>query len=214
VTAEIEGFGQTLQAQARTILAGLPAGDPAPALRQRIRLVSARHPGVAFSLLDRGRVLASAGGAPATVPAWLKEQGFSGLVEVENGERLRTAWTEGGRTLFLEVPVDASLFADLEGRMGIHLLTSGGRVSRTSDSKGLRIEVQDDESSPIVLEERRSGFAFVATPERVDWATGERELDALTFQFQPWELVRRSRAASTWRTCSWSPSPRWAASSS
>jgi serine phosphatase RsbU (regulator of sigma subunit) len=194
VTAEVDGVGQTLQAQARAILAGLPATDPTSALKERLRLVSARHPGLAFSFLERGRVLASAGGAPMTVPAWLKEQGFSGLVKVENGERLRTVWTERERTLILEVPVAGSLFADLERRMGIHFLTSGGQVSPL-DSKGPRIEVRDEKSVPIELQQR-SGFAFAATPERVDWATGERELDALTFQFQPWELVRRLQPGS------------------
>jgi serine phosphatase RsbU (regulator of sigma subunit) len=196
VTAEIDGIGQTLQAQARASLAGLPATDAAPALRERLRLVTSRHPGLAFSFLERGRVVASAGGAPEGLPAWWKEAGFVGLVEAEKGERLRTAWREGERTLFLEVPVDAALFADLERRMGIHLLTSGGRISRTDTSKGIHIEVRDEKSLPFSLEERRSGFAFVATPERVDWKTGERELDALTFQFQPWELVRRLQPGS------------------
>jgi serine phosphatase RsbU (regulator of sigma subunit) len=198
VTAEIDGVGHTLQAQARATLAGLPARDPAPALRERLRLVSARHPGLAFSFLERGRVLDSAGGAPESVPAWWKGPGFAGLVMEEGGERerVRTAWTEGERTLFLEVPVDAALFADLERRMGIHLLTSGGRVSRVADSNGLRIEVHDEKSLPLDLQGARSGFAFVATPERVDWKTGERELDALTFQFQPWELVRRLQPGS------------------
>jgi serine phosphatase RsbU (regulator of sigma subunit) len=196
VTAEIDAIGQTLQAQARASLAALPAADPTQALRERLRLVAARHPGLSFSFLVRGKVLASSGGAPESVPVWLKGPGFVGLVSTEKGERLRTSWTEGERTLFLEVPVDASLFADLERRMGIHLLTSGGGVSRPPDSKSIRIEVHDEKSAPIELEQRRSGFAFVATPERVDWGTGERELDALTFQFQPWELVRRLQPGS------------------
>jgi serine phosphatase RsbU (regulator of sigma subunit) len=196
VTAEIDGIGQTLQAQARASLAGLPATEPAPALRERLRAVAARHPGLAFSFLDRGRVLASSGGAPESLPDWWKDQGFAGLVEAEKGERLRTAWREGDRTLVLEVPVDAALFADLQRRMGIHLLTSGGRVSRIGSHKGIRIEVHDEKSAPFDLEQKRSGFAFVATPERVDWKTGKRELDALTFQFEPWELVRRLQPGS------------------
>src|SRR5262245_50841740 len=109
VTAEIDGVGQTLQAQARVILAGLPSSDPAPALRERLRPISSEHPGLAFSLLERGRVLASTGGAPDSRPEWLKDPGFAGVVAAGEGERLRTAWTEGERTLFLEIPVDASL---------------------------------------------------------------------------------------------------------
>ncbi len=195
VTAEIDGIGQTLQAEARMSLAGLPATDPVPALRERLgRVVTARHPGLAFSFLERGRVLASSGGAPESLPGWWKDPGFAGLVEAENGERLRAAWREGDRALVLEIPVDRALFAELERRMGIHLLTSGGRVSRIADSKGLRIEVHDEKSTPFDLEQKRSGFAFVATPERVDWKTGKRELDALTFQFEPWELAAPAAA--------------------
>ena len=39
-------------------------------------------------------------------------------------------------------------------------------------------------------------MTFVATPERVDWETGKREIDALSFQLQPWELVRRLQPGS------------------
>jgi len=75
--------------------------------------------------------------------------------------------------------------------MGIHLLTVGGRIRHSADAEGIRIEFDDKASLPFGKEEQGSGFKFVATPERVDWKTGERELDALSFQFQPWELVRR-----------------------
>ncbi len=197
VTAEIESMGHTLEAEARTSLAGLPATDPAPALKERLKPVRARHPGLGFSLVEGGRAVMSAGGAPESLPGWWKGPGFTALVKKDDSERLRAGWTEGKRTLLLDVPVDGPLFADLERRMGIHLLTVGGRVSRIADTKGISIEFDDQTSLPSLGgEERRKGFAFVATPERVDWETGERELDALSFQFQPWDLLRRLQPGS------------------
>lgn len=92
VTAEIESMGQTLQAQARSSLAGLPAVDPAKALEERLKPVRARHSGLAFSLLERGRAVVSAGGAPDRRPGWWKGPGFASLVKTEGGERLRAAW--------------------------------------------------------------------------------------------------------------------------
>ena len=196
VTAEIEDVGETLLAESRTTLHGLPAGDPVPALRERLAFLAARHPGLAWSFLDRGRSVLASGGAPESLPPWWKGPSFSSLVGEGEGERLRTVAAEGERTLVLDVPVDPKLFADLESRLGIHLLTMGGKVSRVADSKGIRIEIDDDKTPPFVVEGKRSGFAFVATPERVDWKTGEREVDAITFQFQPWDLVRRLQPGS------------------
>jgi serine phosphatase RsbU (regulator of sigma subunit) len=195
VTAEIDGMGQTLVAEARTSLAGLPASDPLPALKERLGPLAARHPGLAWSFFARGRVLATSGGAPDSLPEWWKGPSFSSIVAGGDGERLRTAWKEGERALVVEVPVDAALFTDLESRMGIHLLTAGGKLSRIGD-EGIHIEIDDEKHSPFVIKGERSGVAFVATPERVDWKTGERELDALTFQFQPWDLVRRLQPGS------------------
>src|SRR5262249_59856481 len=37
----------------------------------------------------------------------------------------------------------------------------------------------------------RAGLAFVALAERFDWETGKKEIEPLTFQFQPLELFRR-----------------------
>jgi serine phosphatase RsbU (regulator of sigma subunit) len=196
VTAEIDRRGQTLVAEARTILFGLTAGDPVPALKERLRPLGERHPGLAWSFLEKGRALATTGGAPDSLPEWWKGPSFSSIVPAGEGERLRTAWMQGSRTLVLEVPVDSALFADLESRMGIHLLSAGGKLATVPGTEGIRIEIDDETRPPFVSEGKRSGVAFVATPERVDWKTGEREFDALTFQFEPWELVRRLQPGS------------------
>jgi sigma-B regulation protein RsbU (phosphoserine phosphatase) len=109
-------------------------------------------------------------------------------VPVAGGERLRAAWKDGDQALVLDVPVDAALFADLEKRMGIRLLSAGGSVQ--SSERG--IDVQMDSGHRVrISEDKQPGFTFVALPERVDWETGERKLDALSFSFQPWDLVRR-----------------------
>src|SRR5262249_7379086 len=156
VTAEIDRMGQTLVAEARTSLVGLPPSDPVPALKERLRPLAGRHPGLAWSFFDRGRALATTGGAPDSLPEWWRGPSFSSIVPVGEAERLRTAWMEGPRTLLLEVPVDEALFADLESRMGIHLLTAGGKVTRADDSKGIRIEIDDEKHSPFVMKGERS----------------------------------------------------------
>ena len=198
VTAEVDSIGKTLEAEARTTLLGLPAGDPAPALRARLAFVRGRHPGLAYALFRRGRAVVVEGGAPESLPAWWKGPGLAVLVKRgESERRLRVAWNDGETTLLLDVPVDPALFADLERRMGIHLLTVGGRVTRASGGKGIHISIDDERSLPFGKdEELGSGLRFMATPERVDWETGKREIDALSFQLQPWELVRRLQPGS------------------
>jgi len=190
VGAEIEALGQLLQAEARTALAGLPVGEAGPALGERLAFARARHPRLSYSLLRRGKPVVRVGDAPQSLPAWWKGPGFAALVPAPGGERLRAAWKDGEQALILDVPVDAALFADLEKRTGIRLLSAGGTV--TSTGSGGNIDIQLDDGGTLrISEDKRPGFNFVALPERVDWETGERKLDALSFSFQPWELVRR-----------------------
>lgn len=190
VGAEVEALGQLLQAEARTALAGLPLGESGPTLGERLAFARARHPGLSYTLLRRGKPVVRVGDAPQSLPAWWKGPGFAGLVPAPGGERLRAAWKEGEQALILDVPVDAALFADLEKRTDIHLLSAGGTVTSKGSGRGIDIQL-DDGSTLRIGEDRRPGFKFVALPERVDWETGERKLDALSFSFRPWELVRR-----------------------
>jgi hypothetical protein len=143
VTGEIERAADVLQATARSALAALPGGDAEAGRALALRLAAAReeHPSLAYTLLRGGRVAASSGDAPRTLPPWWKGPGFAGLVRLEPGDRLspealRAAWAEGEAALVLEVPADEAFYADLERRTGIHVLQrsemgrAGGRPAR------------------------------------------------------------------------------------
>jgi len=189
VTGEIDRAGDVLQATARSALAGLPPGDADAARSIPARLAAAReiHPGVAYTLLRDGRVVAASGGAPRALPPWWKGPGFSGLVRLApedklSPEALRAAWAEGGAALLLDVPADEAFYAALERRTGIHVLQKS------------EMEVERADGEKRVTARPRSFFLFVALPEKTNWETGERSaFDGvpLAFQYEPLALVRR-----------------------
>jgi serine phosphatase RsbU (regulator of sigma subunit) len=206
VTGEIDRAGDVLQATARSALAGLPAADADAARALPARLAAARevHPQVAFTLLRGGRVVASSGEAPRALPSWWKGPGFAGLVRLRPGEKLspealRAVWAEGDAALVLEVPADEAFYADLERRTGIHVLQR--REMRVEPSDGLPKKpglrrgtgVGYEEGGQRVTASARSGFLFVALPEKTNWDTGEKSAFdmPLAFQYEPRALVRR-----------------------
>lgn len=207
VSAEIEKAGSLLQASAHAALLSLPADDAAVPAAVNQRLAGARklHPEIGYAVVRRGRVVAAEGASPRVLPSWWEGPGFWGIVAVGKTEVVRAGWAERDAFLFVEMPLDATVFAGLEARTGIHLLTSGGTVS--SDERGVqirgpearsperrsgvRIDVKAGEVSQGGKTRRISGTPFFATSERTDWATGKREMDALTFEFQPWSFVTR-----------------------
>ena len=90
VTSEVERTGDVLLTTARSALSGLPAADAEAARALPARLAAARelHSGLAFTLLREGRVVASSGAAPRSLPAWLTGPSFEGLVAREPGQEL------------------------------------------------------------------------------------------------------------------------------
>jgi serine phosphatase RsbU (regulator of sigma subunit) len=189
VTGEIDRAGDVLQATARSALAGLPPGDADAAQSIPARLAAARevHPGVAYTLVRDGRVVAASGGAPRALPPWWKGPGFCGLVRLSpedklSPEALRAAWAEGGAALLLDVPADEAFYGALEQRTGIHVLQKS------------EMEVDAADGGQRVTARPRSFFLFVALPEKTNWETGERSaFDGvpLAFQYEPLALVRR-----------------------
>jgi serine phosphatase RsbU (regulator of sigma subunit) len=189
VSSEIHDKGQALQRIARSTLLGLDLTDPRAATLLEKRLEPARvlHPEVSFALVKGGKTLASSGDAPRQLPEWWKGPGFSGLVGLgeDRPEVLRAVWAEGDTFLALDLPMDKRLFDDFEKRLGIQLLTRGGRL--VGDADGGTIDVVGTEAQRGASR----GLNFVAPTERTVWATGASELETLTFRFAPTELMRR-----------------------
>src|SRR6185295_15154387 len=101
-----------------------------------------------------------------SLPEWWKGPGFAGLVAVgeDRPDVLRAVWREKDAFLALDLPMDRALFTDFEKRLGIRLLTAGGRVG--GEGEGVRIDLGGSEGSPAPS----SGFNFVALIERTVWA--------------------------------------------
>jgi serine phosphatase RsbU (regulator of sigma subunit) len=193
VTVEIERLARSLETVAQAAHAGLPADDTAAAaLGPRLGAGKAIHPALAWTLLRRERVVAASGGAPRRLPSWVNGPLFAGLVKQGEQEPdvLRAVSVAGDSALILQAPVDGQLFADLERRTTIHLLSAGGTVRKTVDERGITIDIDDKRQVRIGRTEPSTGFNFVAVAERTDWATGEKDLTGLSFQFRPRQLLR------------------------
>jgi serine phosphatase RsbU (regulator of sigma subunit) len=210
VTGEIDRAADVLSTTARSALAGLPASDADAARELSARLAPARelHPRLAFTLLRGGRVVAAEGEAPRALPPWWKGPGFAGLVRLRPDEKgspegLRAAWAEGEAVLLLEVPADEAFFAGVERRTGIHVLQpsemqvtetrEGGATVQVRQGSGARVVIEGDDGRRVTAT-ARSGFLFVALPEKTNWTTGEGSaFDGVpyAFQYEPRDLVRR-----------------------
>jgi serine phosphatase RsbU (regulator of sigma subunit) len=206
VTAEVDRTADVLLATARAAVSGLPAADAEAARQLPSRLVPARelHPRAAYTLLRAGRVVASAGGAPQAIPAWLTAAAFKGLVPVERpvepagareeeprAEVLRVVARDKDAALVLELPVDAAFLAEIEKRTTIHVLErSEVHVERRQGGRRVRLETRAQGGAAIESGERRvtpresKGLLFVAFPDRTSWETGETG----AFTGAPWPI--------------------------
>ena len=176
VNEELAGLGRSLITTSEVALADLPARDEAAAAAFETRLGPARttHPGLAATLLRRGRVVVSWGGAPQALPSWWKEKEFAGLTGAGEGKDVfRAVCVRGEATAILDLPLDRALFAPLAERLGIHVLGEG----KTPVEAG--VEPSD-----------ARGFNGAALPERLDWGTGQRQTRPLAFRFQALDLLR------------------------
>jgi phosphoserine phosphatase RsbU/P len=212
VTGEVERAGDVLLTTARSALSGLPAADAEAARALPARLAAARelHPGLAFTLLREGRVVASSGAAPRSLPGWLAGPAFKGLVAREPdqelpAEVLRAVWKKNGAALLVELPVDAVFLAEIERRTTIHVLAASEMRVEVRDDKqasrgGLRIEHRTQKAIEFEAGGRKltprnpKGLLFVALPDRTNWETGETGALAGTpwpIQYDPLPLVRR-----------------------
>jgi serine phosphatase RsbU (regulator of sigma subunit) len=199
VTGELGRVAQVVKAAAQAAAIDLPAGDTAAAaaFARRMRAARGLHPNLSYAFVQRGHVVAAAGDAPRTLPDWLKDEEFAGLVRRdEEGNVLRVVWRRPAAYAVFDVPVDAALFADLEKQTGIHVFSreevEASRAGRGRPGPRVVVPFDDDDGQGIrVSGDARSGLAFVALAERFDWESGKKEIEPLTFQFQPLELFRR-----------------------
>jgi serine phosphatase RsbU (regulator of sigma subunit) len=199
VTGELGRVAQVVKAAAEAAATELPAGDAAAgaAFAARLRAARGLPSSLSYAFSRRGHLVASAGDAPRTLPEWLEEEEFTGLVRGSaGGNVLRVVWRQGVAWAVFDLPVGPALFADLEKQTGIHVFRreeteSSGPGGRKRTSRVV-VELDDENGQGVRLGEgARSGLAFVALAERFDWETGKKEIEPLTFQFQPLELFRR-----------------------
>ena len=183
VTGEIDRAGDVLQAtRAVGPRRACPPADADAARALPARLAAARevHPGLSCTLLRGGRVAASSGDAPRALPPWWKGPGFAGLVRLHpeeklSAEALRAAWAEGDAALVLEAPADEAFYADLERRTGIHVLQRSEMEVEPADAARARSRARQgtgvafEEDGQRVTARPRSGFLFVALPEKTNW---------------------------------------------
>jgi sigma-B regulation protein RsbU (phosphoserine phosphatase) len=194
VNSEIDRTAQSLRDAASGVLDDLPA-DPAAArglLERRLQPLREVHPDLVHVLWRGEQVAASSTGAFSTPPGWIGAEGYAGLMRMS--EKSRAVDVVGvarrdDRALMLQIGMDARLFASLERRMGIHYVTSGGRISH--DGGNIEVQPPEDEPKPSPKEENAPGIGFAAAPEARHWADGKTDRLPVIFRFQPWELLRR-----------------------
>ncbi len=191
VTTEVERVAASLEAANRTALAVLAAsaeGQAEVALAAPLRAASEVHAGVRHVLMRRGARLSGSAELPEKLPAWIQAPGFAGLVRAGDAAVIRSVRTTRDGFLLLEIPLDSKSFADFEKRTGIRLLSVGGSVKTGRD--GVEIKVDEADATRLESSVELKGMAFVATPERVIWESGERESTSMAFGYQPLELIR------------------------
>jgi len=197
VTTEVDRRAVLLRTAAEAVLADMGADDTGAraSLARHLDPVRAANPDLVFSLWRGDTVVAASPGAPATLPAWTRPDGYAGLVRAnpdDDATLLTGLARRGDRALLLQVPVDERLFAPLEQRMGIRFVTSGGSVRQTR--RGVQVHIGERarrNAVPAPADEKVGGISFPATPEVRQWADGKTDLMPMLFHFQPYDLLRR-----------------------
>jgi serine phosphatase RsbU (regulator of sigma subunit) len=197
VMGEMQELRATLLTLARSCLFRLPTDDRAAgaAFSERLGLARQGRAPLAHTLVRKGRILDSAGNAPRSLPQWWTGDEFAGLAGEEGKpDVFRVVCREADATVLIDVPVDTSLFTDLERRTGIQVL-EGSELEvrgRGPARHAPLVEVEGSTGGRGRLEGRASpGINGVALPDRVDWATGQGAPRALVFRFNPLDLFRR-----------------------
>lgn len=192
LSTEVDRQARDLDQSARTALSHAPIGGTP--LADRLKGAASRHPGLTWSASSGGRVSGEPG-LPQTLPAWLPESGFVGLVKVGGDDRLRAVARRGADFLLLDVPVDDALVAELTARTGIRLLPANSTVR--SNGNTITITVNDEPPAADGAPRKREkaydakGLLFVAALDETDWDTGEKGSLTRAIAYEPIGLVQR-----------------------
>jgi len=192
LSTEVDRQARDLDQTARTTLSHAPIGETP--LGERLKGAEARHPGLRWVASTGGLVTGSAE-LPQTLPAWLPEEGFVGLVKQGGDDRLRAVARRGADFLLLDAPIDDALVAELTTGTGIRLLPA--HATMRSDGKDVTVTRHggaDGPPAPASTKEQRfeaKGMLFVAALDQRDWDTGDKGSLTLAIAYQPIELVQR-----------------------
>jgi serine phosphatase RsbU (regulator of sigma subunit) len=193
LSTEVDRQARDLDQTARTTLSHAPIGETP--LGERLKGAESRHPGLRWVLSFSGQT-SGAPGLPQTLPAWLPEAGFVGLVKQGGDDRLRVVARRGADFLLLDAPVDDALVAELTTRTGIRLLPAHATVH--SDGENVTVtrhdaQEEDGAREPSTKQQRfeAKGMLFVAALDQWDWDTGEKGSLTRAIAYQPVELVQR-----------------------
>ncbi len=193
VTLHLDRKTEAMRALLTAALPRAAAGASGEQLGALLEPLQALHPGASWSFTCPGRGLRGGSGRDELVarPTWLERDEFAGVVRAGAEERLRVAGARDGCLLALDLPVDRQLFAGLDTRAGIEVISAGGRLRK--ERGGLRGQIDDEDyarvgSDPDV---RLSGAPGMATVERTDWDSGQTEIEPIVFLFHPGGLLRR-----------------------
>jgi sigma-B regulation protein RsbU (phosphoserine phosphatase) len=194
VTSEIARSAALLRTTGEAALADISGDDAAAraALERHLAPLRAVHPELTFALWDGSKSVAASPGAPAALPEWTQPDGYAGLVRVSEDDDttvLTGIARRGPRALLVQVPVDDHLFAPLEEKMGIQLVSAAGSVRRRGH--GVQIHVGSEARREAASRaSTMPGMRFAATPEARHWADGKADLVPMFFHFQPLDLLR------------------------
>jgi serine phosphatase RsbU (regulator of sigma subunit) len=188
LSSEVERRQRDLETVARAAVSHAPLGE-AP-VAERMKSAEARLPGLSWVAVEGTRVVSAQGSLPTTLPAWMKEPSFGGLIRQEADERLRVMERRGDTFVLLDLPVDDKLVADLTTRTGIRLLKSKTTVKHETHS--VTISVTDDEKKRFDEQSlEASGLLFVAEMPEVDWDTGDKGSLTRAIEYHPLDLIQR-----------------------
>jgi sigma-B regulation protein RsbU (phosphoserine phosphatase) len=194
LSTEVERQQRDLEAIARAAVSHAPLGESPVA--ERMKAAESRHAGLSWLAVEGARVVGSQGALPTTLPAWMKEPSFAGLVKQGADDRLRVMERRGPLFVLLDLPVDDRLVADLTTRTGIKLLKSTATVK--SEEHGITVSVEDDAKPPAGQPDvKPSGLLFVAEIPEVDWETGEKGSLTRAIEYHPLDLIQRLSAGTS-----------------
>jgi sigma-B regulation protein RsbU (phosphoserine phosphatase) len=200
VGAHLQAEADELRTLARATLAGSPASEAGlDRFRAQLAQVKAMHPHVRHALVRGGRPVSADGIVAGAPPEWLKEQGFAGGVRLARDEDvLRGLWREGDSMLMFDVPLQRDLFAHVERRTGVRVVSRARDHAPDNPSEGADAPAMADPSTraaasarPAPDPEPTAAITAVALVPVREWQTGEVDLEPIGIRVQPRQLLER-----------------------